>query len=713
MVNEIDLRGLLGMISRQFRFILAVAAIVVFLVGLASYSLTPKYTAGALLLVDTSSKNLLDPQYRSENGSFDDARVESEVEIIASDGVLLQVIRDEKLLSDPEFGIRTGLTDRIYAMFRLPLPEPPKAEKALGIVLQGFRRSIRVQRLDLTNLIRVEVVSVDAARAARLVNAITASYIDNQVGAKVASTIAARNIIQRRVTEASQAIAVSEKNLDGFIAQNLARIEKQTGSLGISILRQHLEKINQDRAKESARLEVLRQSLNQSDLDNMVASLETEAARELERQRSAIVANLGAAPAGSDKAVNLRGELARIEANLRKLGQEELTTLDERVSGFQAQTENLKQQIRTSILKSDLPPEVLTDIYSLQQSAEIARNQYQNLLKRLQDLDAESAMQIPDSRVVSAAMPPPRASFPNKMLFLLLGGVTGLGCGFGLAVAREYFVGGFTSDEQVETVLNLPLASVVPRQQGDTDDNGELRSISDKIVRSPLSVYSEAIRRVRGKIDQVLYQRAHGHGEERRGAVIIMVSSAEPAEGKTTFAVSLARTYALSGKKTLLIDCDLRKPSVHRHLGLEAGPGLNEFLRNVDGVEPLSSMTLHDEQTGLSVLIGGNRSNFATDDLFMGTRIVRLLTLARKHFEYVILDTPPIAPVVDAMYLARQVDIVAFVVKWAQTSQIIARRSVAQLAENARPGTPIIAILNQKELTKIDGYSRYSSYYTE
>ncbi len=713
MVNEIDLKHILGMIRRQIWFIITVSAIVVFIVGLLAYSLTPKYTATAILLVDTSSKNLLDPQARQDRGSFDDARVESEAEIVASDGVLLDVIQKENLIADPEFGITAGLRDKLYAMFRLPLPAPASGEQALGQVLQSFRKAITVRRNALTYLISVEVVSEQPQKAARLVNSITDSYISKQVESKVSTTIAARNIIQKRVADASRSIVDSEKKLDVFISDNLTRIEKETGSLGISVLRQQLERLDQNRLKEAAKVELAQRSLQNGDLGTLVATLQSDAVKKLQQDRDALAANIAATGSESSQSIDLRSELKKLDEALQTKTNEEIGGLKDKISAYQSQADNLKQQIRSSILNSNLPPEVLTDIFSLQQSAQIARAQFQSLLQRLQDLNAQADLQIADSRVVSAAMVPPKPSFPNKTLFVGLALVAGLGLGFGLAILREYFVGGFTDDEQVEQVLNIPLASVMPSQSIDTANNPDSLSIADMMVQSPLSVFSESVRRIRVKIGQVLYNRSHHNETERHGGTVIMVASSEPMEGKTTIAVALARAFAQSGKATLLIDCDLRKPSVHKHLGIEDGPGMNDFLRNTDGMQPLSNMTTRDKLSNLSVIVGGKRGTFATDDLFMGDRIVRLLTLAKKHFDYIIIDTPPIAPVVDGLYLARHADVIAFVIKWANTAQSLSRKSVAALAESAKPGTPIVAVLNQKEQAKINGYAKYAEYYSE
>lgn len=238
-----------------------------------------------------------------------------------------------------------------------------------------------------------------------------------------------------------------------------------------------------------------------------------------------------------------------------------------------------------------MPPEMLTEIYGLQQSAEIARKQYQDLLSRLQEMDAQTDLQLPDSRIVSQAIPPSSPASPKVMQITLIAGVFSLALGFGLALLREHYVGGFVSDDQVRSVLRVQLAAITPKQA--TDDVGKstngsvVTSVADLMVTQPLSVFAESVRRLRLALDHAERMKylsrsepipVAGEGQER--GTIIMTTSSVPGEGKSTMAVALARAYALTGKSTLLIDCDLRKPSVGRYLNLNPSYDFIDYLRN-------------------------------------------------------------------------------------------------------------------------------------
>lgn len=713
---EIDLKGILGLIRRQLWLILSTIATLLILTLILTYSLTPKYTATSLVLVDTSTKNLLDSNNILSNPNADNSRVESEVGILKSDRILLNVVRENELVSDSEFGIKVSLKDKILSWLRIPLPPAPTGDEALSRVLNAFKSAVTVSRSGLTYLITVGVVSTDPVKAAKLANAMSETYIKEQINAKVTATLTNRDTIQNRVAAANAAIVENERNFDSYITDNIDRLEKQTNSLGLTSLRAELEKVNAERATELTRIDTLQRSLQSQDFSTLVTQLGSDALNELQSQREKLATRIASTADNSAEAISLRAELAKIDNSLASAATQEVNNLQQTVAGYQQQANDVRQKIRSTVLQSNLPPEVLTAIYSLQQSSEIARNQYQNLLSRLQELDAQASLQLPDSRVVSAALVPTSASFPNSRLILSLAFVVAVGLGIGLAVLREYFIGGFVSENQIEAVLKVPLSAIAPRQ-ATGDEHHKLASptssLADLMVTAPLSLFSESVRRLRLTLDQQERKTPVPRRQDSDEGAIIMVSSALPAEGKSTMALSLARAYALTGKRTLLIDCDLRKPSVNKHLNLEPNHDFIDYLRQDRSSATLTSLIMRDPLSSLTVLLGGRRSDIATDELVMSDKMGRILASARKHFDYVILDTPPVEPVVDGLYLSRHADMIVFVIKWASTSQSSAKRAVAALKENKNPNAGIVTLLNQQDRAKMSGNYSYSGYYTE
>lgn len=696
---EVDLRNVLGLLRRQVRLIIASVIVVVTLAGLVTFSFTPIYSATALILVDPSRKNLLDPDAQIGNGVSDSARIDSEVEILRSDNVLLKVIEAENLTSDVELGASLSLRERILTLLRLYEPQPPTAAEALHQVLNNLRNAVSIQRRGLTYLISVQGRSPDSEQSARIANAVAGAYIEDQVAAKVAGTLSSRDILQARIQQARDAITASESAFDGFIDGNVARIATEIGRPDLVQTRQQIAQLEANRRARSQLADAAQADLASADWDALVASLQSSALAELARQRS----ELAGRPA--TEVADLGEKLAALDIRLRDTASVEVAGLRNAITSAQQQEAELRQQLRQLVLDSALPAAILTDLYGLRQNAELARNQYQLLLSRLQDLETQADLQVADSRIVSPALPPQSPDFPNRPLIMALAGLVAIGLGIALAFLYENFIGGFTSEAQLGSVLKTRVAGAIPRQKARPDKE----SLANLMVAAPLSVFAESVRRLRATLQQTL--RSKEPQAEDKGRVI-MVSSTAPSEGKTTLALSLARSYALSGSRTLLIDCDLRKPSLHRHLGLEPSHGLLEFLdgNEMDGLTPIISA---DTMTDATFIVGAHRSDVPTDQLLTGQSFARLMRAARHTFDVVILDTPPVGPVVDALYVAPTADAIVFVTRWVSTSQLDAKEALASLAEAKAPSTEIVAIINQQDRTRASYLRKYGAYYAE
>jgi len=711
--DSFDLRDVLGLLRRRIWLIVAITVIAVGAAGIALLALKPVYTATALVLVDPSKKNLLNPEDALGGSGSESLRVDSEVELVKSETTLLAVARELDLASDPEFGLRLGLRDTLLTFLRLGEPKLPTGDEAYNFIINGVRDAVTVQRRGLTFLIAVDARSARPEFAATLANAVARKYIQQQLEAKVSSTLASRDIIEARINDASSTVLQSEQAFDDFIDTNLPRISDATGRSDFATMRQQIDALTRTRSDADSRIELAEVSLSQRDWNAVANGLKDDAVASLEQQREQLLQSLSAAGEGSQAAIDLRNELGKVESNLQSAAHEAVTALRQNVADTQARVSELRGQLRTSILGSDLPSDILTSIYELQQRAEIARAQYQTLLTRQKDLDTQAFLQLPDSRVVSEATSPTTPSFPNPRLILLLAAFIGLAVGVGLAFLVENFVGGFSSEGQTESILKLPVVSSIPRQRPLKRNGAESHTVADALVVAPLSVYSESIRRVRIGVDQALRKAGKRSAEGKApGGIVIAVTSAAPNEGKTTISLSLARAYGLAGLSTILIDCDLRKPSVHRQLGMDASEGLLDYLTS-NASQELRSIVTVDDASGAQVVLGSRRSDVATDQLIAGRTFATLVNAARKNFDVVILDTPPIGPVVDGLYLAGMADAIVFVVKWSATPQQEVRCALASLATAKNEDVPILVLLNQQSANPSAYKGRYAGYYAE
>lgn len=706
--SAIDLRSIVGLLRRRLRLILGTALLIVAAAGAAILALPPVYSSTTLVMVDPSRKDLLDPSLQASGSVSDSPRIDSEVELIKSDATLVNVIADLNLIGDSEFGVSIGLKDRLLAFLRIAEPKLPTGNEAVRSVIENLSSNLSVQRKGMTYIIGIQARSLDPEKSAVVADAVADAYIRQQLQSKIKATVASRDVIRDQIEGASTSVAQSEEALDSFIESNVEALSREAGRTDLAALQAQINQFGTLEADYSRRLQLSDQSLSTRDWTKLSSELGTQAVLELEAQRNQLMRSLAGAVDTSQQAIDLRAELQSTEGDLAKVAEGEMLNLRQQVANARNQSSALRQQLRESVLSSQLPATILTRIYSLQQNAEIARSQYQTLLARLSDLDTQSSLQIADSRVVSEALAPTEPTFPNPRLILSVAAVVGLGLGIAGAFLVENYVGGFTSEAQLQSVLRTRTVPAVPRQRR---PGGRESAIPGLISHSPLSIFSEAIRRIRAGIDQAV--RRGSQGSLLTQGTVIMVTSAAPNEGKTTIALSLARAYALSGKSTLLIDCDLRKPGIHRLLELDPSNGLLDYLSGGASTLPLQDITTADPESGAQIILGTRRSELATDQLITGETFTRLIEAAKKKFDVVILDTPPVGPVVDGIYLAQLAGVIAFVVRWASTSQRDAREAVAALFDGKRPEVEIVAVLNQQDITRSAYRSRYAGYYNE
>ncbi len=222
MEDSVDLKAIASLLRRHFRLILGACALSLGIGAVGLASVAPIYSATALILLDPSSKNLLAPDGADTSSvGVENARVDSEVEVLRSDAVTMAVVRAEGLLRDPEFGIRIELGERMRRALGLVASADQTPDQMLNAVLARFGDAVSVRRRGLTYVVAVSVRSKDASRAAHLANAVATAYITQQVDAKVAATLAARDVLQARIVGAREAIARSDQGLEGFIDANL------------------------------------------------------------------------------------------------------------------------------------------------------------------------------------------------------------------------------------------------------------------------------------------------------------------------------------------------------------------------------------------------------------------------------------------------------------------------------------------------------------
>lgn len=696
--ETIDLRNIVSILRRRLRLILLSVALILSAAFIYLAQATPLYTARALVLVDTAQKNLLQPgQEGSQNASLASAIIESEVVMLRSDAVLLALIAEAQLMQNQEFGPSLSLADKFRQAVGLGVSEPT-GQRLLNSTLNRLRGAIAVRRHGLTNMVEVSVTSEDPDHAAVTANKLVEVYINRQVAKKSESLLDATAVLSRQLDAAESALARSDQALAEFIDSNIDELERESGSSAVARLRTRLSELNQSRQQVQTLAESTSSALERGDWSMLVEQLETEGLGALEAQRASLARRLGDVSDGSVTAINLRLSLENVERQLEERGRTAVAALQQQTMAMQADAEQVRETIRRELIGGDLTAETLSRIYGLQQEAAIAQRQYNTLLGRIRELETLAMVQVADSRLVSDAIAPSRKSFPNTQRVLGGGLVVSLGIGIGLALLSEFYFGGVNSSTQMSNVTGARVGAVAPKI-GQSNDQ---LSVADIIIESPMSQFPESMRRLRANIERF-------SPRPKRGAPVIMVTSAVPAEGKSVIALSLARIYAAAGKRTLLIDADMRKPSMHRLTGVELASGLYECLVSGKENESAADCFDFDPRSGVGIIFGRERSGQPTDQLVQSEAFRALIDDGCKRFDVVIIDTPPLIPVVDARYIAMQCDCAVFAVRAGETSQSDVRYAHEQLRDYMPEDGAVLAVLNFHVGQESD--TRYSGYY--
>ena len=714
----IDIKEIIAILRRQRRLIVVTVMVTLGLAFAYLLAATPIYRATTLVQVDAQGTNLLDPSAAGQQQSaILDARLNSEVEIMRSSSTALAVVQAGDLIHAPDFGPKIGQLEKLGIALGIDLSRdalrkriglsasvPPSANDLVNATILKLQDAVQVQRQALTYLIGISLSSPDRARAADLANLYAKTYIESQVATKTSSLLGARDVLRRQITTAQEQLANSETAVNRFIEANLARLEKESGDPAVAELRRQLEAAKADKGTIGTRIASVEGAIGAHDWDTVALTLGDAALQELTRQRKELQQRLGKSAAGAAETLDLTTQLDQLDKDLASRSKTALDAVQQEITALGARETTARDQLRAALLQSNLSAEMLTELFNLQQSATIARNQYQTLLSREQAMGTLANLQIADTRIVSEALPPDAPTSPNWKLILALALVGGMGLGVMLGLLKEYYIGGVTSASQLQNIMQVRVPVTVPQV-----DQPEVGSPADIVISVPMSPFAETLRKLRASLDMGMERAA----TPREGAGIILVCSALKAEGKTTIAIALARTYALSGARTLLIDADLRKPAVDQLLGCKSPVGLLDYLVSWGKPEAHAPEPAQDPASPLVVLTAGLRSSIPTDQLINSKAFQVLLKTLTPEFDIIIIDSPPLLPVVDARYLARYAHVIVQVVRYGTTNQGEVREAATQLQEMMHPEARLYGVLSREERgsRRYFYYARYGSYY--
>ena len=744
---SLDLREIIKILQRH-RWAIILTALAFLLAAIIFVLLvTPRYTASATILIDPHRSNVAENNAnRPPPSSFDsdNAYVNSQVNLIQSDGVLQPVVTDLNLANDPEFGPHARFLDLIlYPIRKLLLPKrPPVPGQAKEDVAKaqtlGFlqKRSLKVERQSTTFLIDIRVTSEDPQKAAKIANAIVNSYFESLVHNKYDTNKIASSWFDEQLKQLESKVLVSDRAVEEFrAAHNLTVSQGVTPaqSQGVTVSDQQLTELNNKLVEAHAQTAAARAKLDQvqevangkTDPGALGDALASGVITQLRTQYGQVAKDLAdvSSKYGPQHplVVNAKAQLRETQKLINQEIQRIRESADQAYQIAKSREDALQKSLDDLRRITDDTGKDRVRLRELQREADANRTLYESFLARYKQTSAQETLNLPDSRLVSKADIPLGPSFPRVFLILPGALAAGLGLGCLLAFAIEYFDRRIKSPRQAEEITNIPTLASIPligtrelasragrgRQElsrYNRDSVGMLpAAMQPPLMRyaleEPTSLFAESVRAVRLAI-----QRASRSARVKS----VMVSSSIDGEGKTTLATNLALSLATAGNRTILVECDLRNPEMTRSLCPTAKVGAIEV---ATGKARFGQAVFIDRATGLAVLPSPPRElSTGMSEFIFSDAMTNMLEQLKNHFDYIIIDSPPLVPLVDARALAEMADRVILTIRWDGTPRDVVNQALNSLgpAYDRVLGT-VLTRVDMRRLRFYD-YYRSSSY---
>ncbi|QEA17515.1 polysaccharide biosynthesis tyrosine autokinase [Novosphingobium ginsenosidimutans] len=688
-----DLRYIAAAIRSNLLLISAIITVVLGAALVATLLDTPRYTANTTIQINDSSDRVIgenDDQTAQESNFYDvDRFLKTQTDILRSRGLAQRVALKLKLQGRPEF----------YTAMESKSPGAGASPEAMRNQVVGLLLgNLKVNLPRDSRIVTISFESADPGMSAEIANAFATEFIQSNLQRKFDSSSYAREFVSNQLAEAKQRVEQAERDLNdysrstGLIRTGDAAGETGEAAAGGSVTAASLLQLNQAanqataervaaegrwRAISSVPLLSSREVLGNATVSGLMTDRATTQA-ELQRELSK---HLEDYPTVREK----RAQLARLDAELQSAAQSVRNSIRAEMLAAQGTEQALMAKLE-SLKGETLREQDKTVQYGLlKREADTNRTLYDGLLKRYNELNATAGISSSNVSIIDTAEQPSAPTSPNMFKNMLLALLVGVGLAALTLFVKDQLDDAIRVPEDIEAKLRLPLLGVVPKATGRDPDSE---------MGDPKSPISEAYNSLRAAL---LYSTSVGLPQ------VMLVTSAQSAEGKTTTSFAIAASLARMGRKVALIDADLRRPSIHRRFGLPNNRGLTDLLTSGD---PVESAILATPQENLFVIASGPIPPSPTE-LVSSPRMEHLIQeLARSH-DVVVIDSPPILGLADAPALSALADGVIFVVE----SERGRRGSLKTALRRLRAMRPILlgAVLTKFDPTRSG--NRYSEYY--
>jgi succinoglycan biosynthesis transport protein ExoP len=716
---DFDLRALFRVLLARRWTILGTILVAMTMALIVVLQMTPIYSASTLIMVGQRENKALEDSFLA-GLTTDTATIENQIQILRSSTLAERVIAKLNLARDPEFSSR-GKGSWLSALNPLSWFSGGEEKSIAGTAVAGakpavdpaivkrFASKMTVAAQGRSSVIRVTFDSPEREKAALIVNTIADQYIVDQLETKFDAAKRATDWLGDRLTELTEQVRIAESAVEQYKVENDLSDTKE-GTLAnqqLSELNGQIVLMRSNVAEQEAKYRQVNSLYKAGGgVDSIAAVINSPLISTLRGQQAELLRKEAelATKYGDrhPQMIALRDEKKNLDAKIEEEVKRIIKNLANEVAIAKARLNSLEGSLNEIQGTANTQGKASIKLRELERVAQAQRTLLESLQAKAKDTEDKDRIQTPDARRLDAAATPGDPSFPNKPLIM---GITLFGSavmGMLIALMLERLDNGFRTGMEVERTLRVSNLAVVPMIKG-------AKHIADRIVQKPLSAFSEAVRSLHAGLQL---------SNVDRPPKVILVTSSVPNEGKTSLAVSLGRLASKSGARVILIDGDLRHPSV----GAQFSPRRSEggLVEVLAGKRDLASVLHRDPISPLEfVPVAAPPANPA--DLLASLAMKNLVDVLRQHYDLIIIDAAPVLPVSDTRLLARLADKVVYVVHWDSTP----REAVISGVKLLRDANADIAgtVLNQADLRRhaIYGYGyatygyggKYAKYYAE
>jgi capsular exopolysaccharide synthesis family protein len=683
-------------IAKRRKFVIAGTILGFLLAGLIITLLTtPKYTAVTQVEIARESNKIVNLQgVEQEASDADQEFYQTQFGLLRSRSLAERVANKLRLNDDPAFFEMFGVDLEDYGGRRAENNRFPIAERDLRTRLAGevLLENVAIDPTRLSRLVDISVTTSDATLSAKIANAWAENFIQATLERRYEATSYARNFLESRLEQLRRRLEDSERQLVTYASSqriiNLpttggpsdSRAERSIIAENLASLNAELNKATADRVTSEARYDELRtragdssEALENSAINTLRAK-RAELAADYQKLATQFEPGYPAALALQSQIDQLDRSLAREERRVSGSIRSEYRGAFERERTLAGRVESLKAGLLDLRRRS-----IQYNIY--QREVDTNRALYDGLLQRYKEIGITGGVGVNNIAIVDTAATPDRQSSPRLILNILLSLILGTFVGAGLALLLEHVDESIMDPADVRQRLGLPLLGTVPRAP-DGDPTGALRDRKSELFDAYLAI-------------QANLKLATNHGMPRT----LAVTSTRPAEGKSTSALSLATTLVRSGRSVVLIDGDMRSPSIHHLLSCELERGLSNYLAGHDNLDDL---LIKADQYGFSAMTAGPLPPNAAE-LLTSDRLANLLEKLLARFDHVVIDSPPVMGLADAPLIGSRVEGVIYVVESHGVRARLVRTAIERLTTG---GAHVIGTV----LTKFDARRAHVGY---